>query len=70
MQRLRSLSEAECYVRCYGERAESVTLLGVGPHRLKLVEREAEPRPPEPSAESAPLVGAWASLVPFPQRPD
>ena len=27
MQRLRGLSEAECYLRCYGDRVETVSLV-------------------------------------------
>jgi hypothetical protein len=29
MQRLRSLSEAECYARCYGARDETVNVVGI-----------------------------------------
>lgn len=74
MQRLRPLSEAECYARCYGERDDSVTLLGAGPHPLHLpgpfggdplgsLESRAEMHDSEPDW------AGWAALVPFPQRP-
>jgi hypothetical protein len=33
MQRLRSLSEAECYARCYGERAGMMRVVSVEPRR-------------------------------------
>lgn len=33
MQRLRSLSEAECYARCYGERAGMMRVVHVEPRR-------------------------------------
>jgi hypothetical protein len=70
MQRLRSLSEAECYARCYGERDESVTLLGIGRQRLKLVESdEREAFSVEPAPETEPHWSGWAAPVPFPQRP-
>jgi hypothetical protein len=61
MQRLRPLSESECYVRCYGKRIESVTLLGVQPRSLSprelidpqlfeahMRERSSEPVPAGP----------------------
>jgi hypothetical protein len=33
MQRLRTLSEAECYARCYGERAGMLRVVSVEPRR-------------------------------------
>ena len=33
MQRLRTLSEAECYARCYGTRDEQVRILRLEPRR-------------------------------------
>jgi hypothetical protein len=33
MQRLRMLSEAECYARCYGWRDEAVTVIRIEPRR-------------------------------------
>ena len=33
MQRLRTLSEAECYARCYGERAGMLRVVHVEPRR-------------------------------------
>jgi hypothetical protein len=33
MQRLRALSEAECYARCYGERAGMLRVVSVEPRR-------------------------------------
>jgi hypothetical protein len=33
MQRLRSLSEAECYARCYGERGGMLRIVSVEPRR-------------------------------------
>ena len=33
MRRLRPLSEAECYARCYGTRDEMVRIVEVGPRR-------------------------------------
>ncbi len=33
MQRLRSLSEAECYARCYGERAGMLRVVNMEPRR-------------------------------------
>jgi hypothetical protein len=33
MQRLRTLSEAECYARCYGERAGMLRVVNVEPRR-------------------------------------
>jgi hypothetical protein len=33
MQRLRSLSEAECYARCYGERAGMLRIVSIEPRR-------------------------------------
>ena len=46
VQRLRALSEAECYARCYGARDERVSLVT----RAERAERAAESqrrRPPE-----------------------
>jgi hypothetical protein len=76
MQRLRPLSEAECYARCYGERDESVTLLGVGPHPLESAGAEPlDPRrafafEPAPETPGEHEWSGWAALVPLPQRPD
>ena len=33
MRRLRTLTEAECYVRCYGSSAPTVTLVKLPPRR-------------------------------------
>jgi hypothetical protein len=33
MQRLRTLSEAECYARCYGSREASIRIVRVEPRR-------------------------------------
>jgi hypothetical protein len=33
MQRLRTLSEAECYARCYGGRDASIRIVSVEPRR-------------------------------------
>jgi hypothetical protein len=33
MQRLRTLSEAECYARCYGEREAGIKIVSVEPRR-------------------------------------
>lgn len=33
MQRLRTLSEAECYSRCYGARVDTVRIVSVEPRR-------------------------------------
>jgi len=33
MQRLRTLSEAECYARCYGSRVDTIKLVSVEPRR-------------------------------------
>jgi hypothetical protein len=33
--RLRPLSEAECYARCYGDRDDSVTIIRVDPERTR-----------------------------------
>ena len=39
MQRLRGLSEAECYLRCYGDRVETVSLVELeGPFARCLVD--------------------------------
>jgi hypothetical protein len=35
MQRLRSLSEAECYARCYGERAGMLRIVSIEPRRRR-----------------------------------
>ncbi len=53
MQRLRSLSESECYVRCYGERIESVTLIEVQASRLSSREPDDPLLPGTPQGERA-----------------
>ncbi len=68
MQRLRPLSEAECYARCYGGRDESVTLLGVEPRSLHVAERGRDEAGFEPAEASDTDWSGWAALVPFPQR--
>ena len=41
MQRLRPLSEAECYARCYGWRADDVKVVVVARTALPLISGEA-----------------------------
>jgi hypothetical protein len=63
MRRLRALSEAECYFRCYGERDEMVRiveaeareptpgeLLTSGEHLRRLFEERLDARETEPEA--------------------
>jgi hypothetical protein len=38
MQRLRGLSEAECYLRCYGDRVETVSLVELEARYSSLVD--------------------------------
>jgi hypothetical protein len=51
--RLRPLSEAECYARCYGERGDAVSSISLPrplDHRLPLVR---DPHPDRPAAFDA-----------------
>jgi hypothetical protein len=69
MQRLRPLSESECYVRCYGKRIDSVTLVEVEPRSLsprelidpQLFEAHVRERTSEPAS------AAWQLLAPLAQ---
>jgi hypothetical protein len=72
MQRLRPLSEAECYARCYGERDDSVTLLEVGPHPLGGVEAAVSSGSLDAGYEErdARAWSVWGTLMPLSQRPD
>jgi hypothetical protein len=65
MQRLRPLSESECYVRCYGERNESVTLIEVRPHPLSSCEPGSSPVLETPVWEcgSEPISTGWRLLA-------
>jgi hypothetical protein len=63
--RLRALNEAECYARCYGDHAETVDLVVLGPRRAqlehtlsgedirRLFELRLDARDPELDAEAA-----------------
>ncbi|MFN2468323.1 MAG: hypothetical protein ABR521_09390 [Gaiellaceae bacterium] len=42
MTRLRPLTEAECYARCYGDRDDNVTIIAVEPGSQR--RRRSEPR--------------------------
>ncbi len=65
MRRLRALSEAECYVRCYGSWDATVTLVKLEPrpprYELRVtgedlrrgLEARLDAREPEPDAEAA-----------------
>jgi hypothetical protein len=65
MQRLRTLSEAECYARCYGERAGMLRVVHVEPRRPRyrldlsgedlrtLFEERLDAREVAPDAEAA-----------------
>ena len=65
MRRLRTLSEAECYVRCYGGWDPTVTLVKLEPRRPRYelrvtgedlrrgLEQRIDAREPEPDAEAA-----------------
>jgi hypothetical protein len=65
MQRLRTLSEAECYARCYGERAGMLRVVSVEPRRPRyaldlsgedlrtLFEDKLDAREPASEAEAA-----------------
>lgn len=65
MRRLRALSEAECYVRCYGGWDPTVTLVKLEPRRPRYelrvtgedlrrgLEERLDAREPEPDAEAA-----------------
>jgi hypothetical protein len=39
MRRLRPLTEAECYARCYGGGGDDVRVLRIEPHRSRIVVR-------------------------------
>ncbi len=65
MLRLRPLSESECYVRCYGKRIESVTLVEVRA-RPPLSREPGDPLLPEtPQGErsSEPAGAGWQPLT-------
>lgn len=65
MRRLRALSEAECYVRCYGGWDPTVVLVKLEPRRPRYelrvtgedlrrgLEERLDAREPEPDAEAA-----------------
>ncbi|HZD86933.1 MAG TPA: hypothetical protein VE088_02890 [Gaiellaceae bacterium] len=65
MRRLRALSEAECYVRCYGGWDPTVTVVKLEPRRPRYdlrvtgedlrrgLEQRLDAREPEPGVEAA-----------------
>ncbi|HEY6031395.1 MAG TPA: hypothetical protein VIU44_12565 [Gaiellaceae bacterium] len=64
MRRLRTLSEAECYARCYGDR-EGIRIVSIEPRRPRyeldvtgeelreMFEERLDAREPEPAAAEA-----------------